>query len=353
MLDPAKPPGQQGFRMPAEWAPHASTWLAWPHKEASWPGRLERIPPVFAKMAALLAPGEHVDINIADAAMKAAARDAIAAIGAASALDAISFHRFPTDDAWIRDHGPIFINRPGGGQAILDWEYNAWGGKYPPYDLDNQIPARIAQLLGLPRFQPGMVLEGGSIDVDGEGTLLTTEACLLNPNRNPSLSRAEIESQLRAYLGIERILWLGDGIAGDDTDGHVDDCARFAAPGVAVAAVEPDASDANYAPLAANFARLRGFRDARGRRLELFTLPMPPPLEFDGQRVPASYANFYIANRVVLMPAFQCARDERAARVLEVLFPGRAIAPVEARDLVWGLGACHCLTQQQPAPEKA
>ncbi len=351
MPDLNTPPGRQGYRMPAEWAAHAATWFAWPHKEASWPGRLERVPPVFARMAALLAPGERVEINVNDAAMEAAARAALAAADAAP--ERIRFHRFPSDDAWIRDHGPIFINHPGGAQAILDWEYNAWGGKYPPFDLDNQIPALIAELLGLPRFQPGMVLEGGSVDVDGEGTLLTTEACLLNPNRNPALSRAEIEARLRDYLGAERILWLGDGIAGDDTDGHVDDCARYAAPGVVAAAVEPDASDANHAALAANFERLRGFHDARGRRLELFPLPMPPPLEYEGQRVPASYANFYIANRVVLMPAFQCARDEAAARVLESLFPGREIAPVDARDLVWGLGACHCLTQQQPAPESA
>ncbi len=350
MLDPNTPPGRQGFRMPAEWAPHAATWLAWPHKEASWPGRLDRIPPVFARMAALLASGERVEINVNDAAMESAARAALAA--AAAPLDRIRFHRFPTDDAWVRDHGPIFVNHADGAQAILDWEYNAWGGKYPPYELDNQIPARIASLLGLPRFEPGMVLEGGSIDVDGEGTLLTTEACLLNPNRNPSLSRVAIETRLRDTLGVERILWLGDGIAGDDTDGHVDDCARFAAPGIVVAAVEPDTADANHAPLRDNLQRLRSLRDARGRRLELFTLPMPPPLEYEGQRVPASYANFYIANGIVLMPAFQCARDEAAARVLESLFPGRAIAPVEARDLVWGLGACHCLTQQQPAPDK-
>jgi agmatine deiminase len=347
MFEANIPPGRQGYRMPAEWALHAATWLAWPHKEASWPGRLERIPPVFARMAALLAPGERVEINVNDAAMEAAAREALA--GAGARAEAIGFHRFPTDDAWIRDHGPIFVNGPGGAQAILDWEYNAWGGKYPPYDLDNQIPARVAALLGLARFQPGMVLEGGSIDVDGEGTLLTTEACLLNPNRNPALGRGAIEARLRDAFGVERILWLGDGIAGDDTDGHVDDCARFAAPGVVVAAVEPDTSDANHAPLADNLERLRGFRDARGRRLELFTLPMPPALEYEGQRVPASYANFYIANRVVLMPAFACARDEVAARALERLFPGRSIAPVPARDLVWGLGACHCLTQQQPA----
>jgi agmatine deiminase len=351
MLDLAQPPGTQGFRMPAEWAPHAATWLAWPHKEASWPGRLDRIPPVIAAMAAALMPGERVEINVNDAAMEASARAALAVAGAPD--DQVCFHRFPTDDAWIRDHGPIFVNRADGAQAILDWEYNAWGGKYPPYERDNQIPARIGELLGLPRFQPGIVLEGGSIDVDGEGTLLTTEACLLNPNRNPSIRRTEIEARLRDYLGVERILWLGDGIAGDDTDGHVDDCARFAAGGVVVAAVEPDTSDANHAPLRDNLQRLRSLRDARGRRLEIFTLPMPPPLEFEGQRVPASYANFFIANRVVLMPAFQCARDEEAGRILASLFPGRDIAPVAARDLVWGLGACHCLTQQQPAPDRS
>src|SRR6185437_4864899 len=242
----------------------------------------------------------------------------------------------------------IFLNNDFGEQILLDWDYNAWGGKYPPFDLDDAVPSRSGALLDIPVVHPGMVLEGGSIDVDGEGTLLTTEACLLNPNRNPELSRAEIEARLRAHLGVETILWLGEGIEGDDTDGHVDDLTRFVAPGVVVTAVEPNTGDANHAPLAANLARLRGLRDARGRKLDIHTLPMPAPVVHEDQRLPASYANFYIANACVLLPQFACRQDDAAARALEALFPGREIIGLDCRDLVWGLGAFHCLTQQQP-----
>jgi agmatine deiminase len=346
--DLARTPAEQGFHMPAEWAPHAATWLAWPHKEASWPGKLDRIPPIFATMARSLVRGEDVNICVADAAMEAAARAVLSEDGVA--LDRVHFFAIPTNDSWARDHGPIFLNREDGAQAIVDWDYNAWGNKYPPYDLDDQVPRRLGARLELPVFHPGMVLEGGSIDTDGEGTLLTTEACLLNPNRNPALDRGQIEARLRAYLGVEIILWLGDGIAGDDTDGHVDDLTRFVAPGVVVTAVEDNVHDANHHPLAENLARLRNLRDARGRRLDIHTLPMPDPVECEGQRLPASYANFYIGNRAVLLPQFACPQDEIAVRVLENLFPGRPIVGVDCRDLVWGLGAFHCLTQQQPCP---
>lgn len=346
--DLARTPAEQGFRMPAEWAPHAATWLAWPHKEASWPGKLDRIPPIFAAMARALVPGEEVRICVADAAMEAAARAVLLQGGVA--LDRVRFFHVPTNDSWVRDHGPIFLNRGDGAQAIVDWDYNAWGNKYPPYDLDDQVPRILGGRLGLPVFHPGMVLEGGSIDTDGEGTLLTTEACLLNPNRNPALDREQIEARLRAWLGVETILWLGDGIAGDDTDGHVDDLARFVAPGVVVTVVEDNVHDANHRPLADNLVRLRRLRDTRGRALDIHTLPMPVPVECEGQRLPASYANFYIGNRCVLLPQFACPQDELAARALERLFPGRAIIGVDCRDLVWGLGAFHCLTQQQPCP---
>jgi len=345
-FNPAIAPAQQGFRMPAEWAPHAGTWLAWPHKEASWPGKLGRIPPVFAAMARHLASGEAVHVNLADAAMQAAAEAALAGTPAV-------FHRIPTNDAWIRDHGPVFLNNDGPEQVILDWGYNAWGGKYPPFDLDDVVPTRVGEILKLPVAHPGMILEGGSIDVDGEGTLLATEACLLHPNRNPGLSRAEIESRLRNYLGVETILWLGDGIVGDDTDGHVDDLTRFVAPGVVVTMIEPDTADANHAPLAANLDRLQSFRDAHSRKLEIHTLPMPVPIVHEAQRLPASYANFYIANACVLLPQFACRQDEVAARALEALFPGREIVGLDCRDLVWGLGAFHCLTQQHPRPTVA
>lgn len=333
------------FRMPAEWAPHAATWLAWPHKEASWPGRLDRIPPIFAAMARELAMGEDVHINVCDAAMEAEALEHLR--GAGADLGRIHLHRIPTNDAWIRDHGPMFVEGADG-LTILDWGYNAWGGKYPPFDLDDAVPQRVGALLGLPVLEPGLILEGGSIDVDGEGTLLTTEACLLNPNRNPQLDRAAIERNLCHWLGAECMLWLGDGILGDDTDGHVDDLTRFVAPGAVITAVEDRRSDENHEPLRANLARLRQMRDARGRALEIHTLPMPEPVEVEDQRLPASYANFYIGNTVVLLPGFHCPQDQVAARTLAELFPSRRVIQMDCRDLVWGLGAFHCLTMQQP-----
>jgi agmatine deiminase len=231
----------------------------------------------------------------------------------------------------------------------VDCEYNAWGGKYPPWDLDAQVAAHMAELLGVPRFAGDFVLEGGSVDVNGAGALLTTEQCLLNPNRNPSLDQAEIEQRLRRLLGVEQIIWLGDGIVGDDTDGHVDDLCRFVGPRTVVTVTESDPADDNYRALAENLERLRAVRLADGQGLEIIELPMPAPLSIGGQRVPASYANFYIANRAVLLPVFDDPQDEIAARRLQACFPDRRVVPIDCRDLVWGLGAIHCLTQQVPA----
>ncbi len=342
-------PAELGYRMPAEWAPHQATWLSWPHKAESWPGIIERIWPVYAQFVAELARGETVHINVNDAAMAAQARAFLAAAGASGD---IRFHEFPTNDAWCRDHGAIFVVREGpqGRElAATDWEFNAWGDKYPPYDLDNQIPARMAAYLGVPRFAGGMVLEGGSIDVDGNGLLLTTEQCLLNPNRNPHLDRGAIEQRLRAMLGAQTILWLGEGIVGDDTDGHVDDLARFVAPGVVVAAVEEDPTDDNYHPLQDNLRRLRHMRDAAGRPLTVIPIPMPPPIIYQGQRLPASYANFYIANHAVIVPIFNHPNDRRVCEILQRCFPNRRIVGIDATEVVWGLGAWHCLSQQVPA----
>lgn len=348
-LDLTRPPAAQGFRWPAEWEPHAATWLAWPHKEASWPGRLEQIPPIFAEMVRLLAPGEEVRINVLDQAMEAEIRGRLRRL--AVPAQRVRFFQLPHDDAWIRDHGPIFLTRGQGPEretAIVDWGYNAWGGKYPPFALDDAVPRRVGEELGLPVFAAPMILEGGSVEGNGAGTILTTESCLLHPNRNPQLRRADIEQNLRAYLGARQVLWLGEGIAGDDTDGHVDDLSRFTGPRTVVTAVESDATDVNYEPLRANLARLRQMRDAEGRPLEVIPLPMPAPVEWEGQRLPASYANFYIGNQVVLLPAFGEPRDAQATAVLRRLFPRRRVVPVNARGLVWGLGAFHCLTQQQP-----
>ena len=348
-VPPSPTPAALGYRMPAEWEPHRGTWLSWPHKEASWPGRFGPVPAIFATMVRALADREEVHINVGGPAMEASVR--VLLTGAGADTGNVFFHHLPTNDAWCRDHGPIFLDRTRAGgreQAIVDWGFNAWGGKYPPYDLDDAVPSRIGAELNLPVFEPGIILEGGSIDVNGRGTLITTEACLLHPNRNPRLDRAAIEGYLRGYFGVTTILWLGDGIAGDDTDGHVDDLTRFVDPGTVVTVVEANPRDENYEPLQANLERLRGMTDQDGRPLRVVTLPMPRPLYQDGHRLPASYANFYIANGVVLLPTYDPPGDEEAAATLAELFPGREIAGIECTDLVWGLGACHCVTQQWP-----
>jgi agmatine deiminase len=335
--------------MPAEWEPHRGTWLSWPHKEASWPGRFGAVPGIFARMVRLLADREEVHLNVGGPAMEADVRRFLAAEGADSGN--VIFHHNPTNDAWCRDHGPIFVHRRDGGrteEAILDWGYNAWGGKYPPYDLDDVIPTRIGAEYDIPVYHPGMILEGGSIEVNGRGTLLTTEACLLNPNRNPQLDREGIEASLRHHLGVSHILWLGDGIACDDTDGHVDDLTRFVDPTTVVTVVEEDPGDENYEPLQENLERLRTMRDQDGGPLRVVTLPMPRALYQDGQRLPASYANFYIANGLVLLPTYDPGRDAEAVATLEALFPGRDVVGIDCTDLVWGLGAFHCVTQQWP-----
>ena len=332
--------------MPAEWAPHRGTWLSWPHKEASWPGNFGPIPGIIAEMVRELATGEEVHINVSGDGMEQQARFVLT--DAHVPTNNVFFHHNPTDDAWCRDHGPIFVQH-GTEELILDWGYNAWGNKYPPYDHDDVIPTRIGAHFDIPVEHPGMILEGGSIDVNGRGTLLTTEACLLNVNRNPSLTNEQIEANLRDYLGVTNILWLGDGIVGDDTDGHIDDITRFVDEHTVVTVIEQDAGDDNYLPLQDNLARLREMTDQDGERLRIIELPMPPALYFEDQRLPASYANFYIANDVVLLPGYDAKRDKIAEAVLQPLFPTRRIVTIDCRQLVWGLGAFHCLTQQWPA----
>jgi agmatine deiminase len=342
-------PAELGYRMPAEWEPHRGTWLSWPHKQASWPGKFPPVPAIFARMVRHLADHEEVHINVAGPALEEEVRRLLADTGGDTGN--VFFHYHPTNDAWCRDHGPIFIQRQIGStveEAVVDWGFNAWGGKYPPYDLDDLIPTRIAEELGLPVFHPGIIMEGGSIDVNGRGTLLTTEACLLNPNRNPELGRADIEDCLRGYLGVSHILWLGEGIAGDDTDGHVDDLTRFVDATTVVTVVEEDPADENYEPLQANLERLHGMTDQEGRALRVVTLPMPRALWHEGQRLPASYANFYIANGVVLLPTYDPSRDGEATATLQHLFPDREVIGIDCTDLVWGLGAFHCVTQQWP-----
>lgn len=341
--------------MPAEWTPHLASYLVWPHNRDTWPGKFEPIVPVFARIAAAIAEFEPLRLLVSGEEMAAAARAAILSLGgAAPRIDRIAFTTVLTNDAWIRDHGPIFVNRIDAGDApaqiALDFGFNSWGEKYGAFDLDDAVPRRLGERWGFDVIEPGMVLEGGSIDVDGEGTLITTESCLLNPNRNPTLDRAGIERRLKHWLGVSRVLWLGEGIAGDDTDGHVDDLARFVAPATVVTMVEEDPRDENHRVLADNLRRLRAMRDAAGRALTIATLPMPPAVYHEGTRVPASYANFYILNGGVIVPTFDCPADEIALGTLGRLFPGRRIVGIPSRDLVWGLGAIHCLTQQHPLP---
>jgi agmatine deiminase len=341
-------PAALGFRMPAEWEPQEAVWLSWPHKRSTWPGSFRPIPGVFAELAARISLREKVRINLASPLIPGA-RSLIA--GAGGRMESVEFYRHPTNDAWCRDHGPIFVRSAGTGEvAVTDWEFNSWGGKYPPFGRDNRIPGLVARALGLRCFQGGMVLEGGSIDVNGKGLLLTTEACLLNPNRNPGLTREEIEARLKSLLGIGRVLWLGDGIAGDDTDGHVDDLARFFSEDGIAACVETHSRDVNFAALSENLERLRSLRTPSGGRFRIAPLPMPAPVLHRGRRLPASYANFLVINGAVLMPAFrQPRRDREAALALSSCFPGREVIPIDCLELVRGLGTLHCVTQQQPA----
>jgi len=333
------------YSMPAEWAPHQATWVSWPHNRASWPGKFEPVEPVMAEFVGVLSRSEVVRINVLDAAHEQHVRGFLE--GRTEPRN-IVFHQFPTNDAWCRDHGAIFVTNDSDTPLVaLDFEFNAWGGKYP-HDLDNAIPPQMAAALDVPCIPVAAVLEGGSIDVNGAGAVLTTENCLLNPNRNPSMSKADIEAMLAARLGAHQVIWLGDGIVGDDTDGHIDDLTRFVAEDRIVTVVEQDRGDENYEPLAENRARLEGLTLADGRSVEIVELDMPRPVEFAGDRLPASYANFYIANRVVLMPAFNDPADEPNRQALARCFPGREVVAIDCTDLVLGLGAFHCLTQQVP-----
>jgi len=340
----AQTPRELGYRMPAEWQPHAATWLSWPRPDGiSFPDRYAEALPTLGEMVRTLVPHERVDINVRDEDVEVVARKAIGDTGN------VFYHRIPSYEPWCRDHGPIFVKR-GHEIAVVDWDYNAWGSKYPPYDDDDAVPRRVAEVLGLPVFNPGIVMEGGALDVNGAGTLLTTESCLLNPNRNPHLNKEQIELHLRDYLGVTNILWLGDGIVGDDTDGHVDDLTRFVNPTTVVTAIEQDPQDANYWPLQENRKRLRTMRDQDGSPLRVVELPMPGIIEYDGQRLPASYANFYIANTVVLLPTYRNRTTDAVAReILQKLFADRRVVGIDSTNLIWGLGSFHCLTQQQPA----
>jgi agmatine deiminase len=346
-------PAQLGFRMPAEWEPHEATWIAWPHQRADWPGKLSAIPWVYTEIVRHLVPSEIVRILVNSAAAKRTARRQLRQAGVD--LSRVEFFVLPTDRVWTRDYGPLFVKDAAGEVAATDWGFNGWA-KYDNWRLDDAVPAQLAQRLSLRHWSAAyqgrrVILEGGSIDVNGQGLLLTTEECLLDTvqARNPGLSREQLEAVLAEYLGVRKVLWLGRGIAGDDTHGHVDDLARFVGPRTVVAVVEENPADENYESLQENLERLRGMRDVEGRPLQVHTLPMPAPLFFRGQRLPASYANFYIANDRVMVPTFNDPADRIALATLADLLVGRTVVGIHAVDLVWGLGTLHCLTQQQPA----
>jgi agmatine deiminase len=365
-------PAALGYRMPAEWEPHEATWIAWPHNRSDWPGKFEAIPWIYAEIVRHLARVERVCILVNDEAAEAKARQVLVrshvlpekAAEPGKASGNIHFFRIPTNRGWTRDYGPIFLRRESRkgelpSVAATVWRFNAWA-KYNDWKRDTLAGIDMAARLRVPAWQPELrvngemhriVLEGGSIDVNGRGTLIATEECLLSSvqQRNAGLSREHLEEIFADYLGIEKVIWLERGIVGDDTHGHVDDITRFVAPQTVVTAYEPDPNDANHEPLSDNFRWLKKSSDQDGKPLKVVKLPMPEPVYFEGQRLPASYANFYIANKLVLVPVFGDANDRVALDVLTEVFPEREVVGIYCRDFVWGLGAIHCMTQQQPA----
>lgn len=337
-------PSTLGYRWPAEWEPQAAVWLSWPRNPNTWPGKFEPVPAEFAHFARAVAEFEPVHVLAGGEAMPEARRHL-------GEVKNVVLHDVPTNDSWCRDHGPSFLTGPGLPPALVDWEYNAWGGKYPPFDQDNLVPRRIAEITGRRCFSAGIVMEGGAIETNGLGTILTTESCLLNPNRNPQLGRADVERYLAAFLGCREVLWMKGGeVAGDDTDGHIDQLARFVGPRTVVCAICDDPGDENYAPTQQNLLELQNMTDQDERPLEVVPLPLPKPLYYSEQRLPASYCNFLIINGAVLVPHFgDREADERACAILRELMPGREVRGLPSLDLVWGLGSFHCLSQQEAA----
>jgi agmatine deiminase len=350
--------GESKYRMPAEWAPHAATWIAWPHNAEDWPGKFQPIPWVYAEIVRQLSRVEDVNILVNDLAAERRAQSLLRR--AAANLARLHFHHWQTDRVWLRDSGPIFVKNAENALAITNWKFNAWA-KYDNWRRDDQIPQHVAELYGMPESKPEikledgtthrLVLEGGSIDTNGAGILLTTEECLLSEvqQRNPGVSREQLESAFQQHLGIEQVVWLHRGCAGDDTHGHVDDITRFVDENVILTAVEKNTADENHLPLAENLDRLRSARNLAGKPFDIRELPMPDPVVFGGQRLPASYANFYIANDLVLVPTFNDCHDRHALNIIADCFPSREVIGVHCVDFIWGLGALHCMTQQEPA----
>lgn len=342
-------PAQLGYRFPAEFEPHLATWLSWPHKEASWPGKLDSIFSAYSQFVKYISLSEKVRINVANDAMKLFASRHLESAGVD--MQQVTFYNHPTNDAWCRDHGPAFLVNPQAEnkKVIVDWNYNAWGGKYPPFDMDDVIPTLIGEHFNIPVYHPGIVMEGGSVEFNGKGTLLTSTCCLLNENRNPHLNQAQIEQYLCDYYGVAQILWVNDGIVGDDTDGHIDDTIRFVNEDTVLTVVETNQQDDNYSLLQTNLKQLKEMRLLNGKQLNIIELPMPDAVVFDNQRLPASYANFYISNQHVIVPTYRCAKDDVALQIIQSCFSTREVVGIDSTDIIWGLGSFHCLSQQEPA----
>ncbi|WP_026902619.1 agmatine deiminase family protein [Pedobacter glucosidilyticus] len=336
------------YYFPPEWAPHEATWLSWPHKEASWPGKIDSIYKPYAQFIQILSLTEKVRINVRDEEMKAFALQHIEAAGAD--LSQIEFYFNPSNDAWCRDHGPAFLINPNAEQKkiIVDWGFNAWGGKYPPFDLDDVIPTKIAEHFDIPVYHPGIIMEGGSVEFNGAGTILTSRSCLLNENRNPHLNQEQIEEYLKTFYGQQQVLWVSDGIVGDDTDGHIDDTVRFVNENTVLTVVEDNPEDENYELLQTNLRELKEMRLLNGDALNIIALPMPDAVIFEDTRLPASYANFYISNGHVIVPTYRCDKDKIALDIIAKCFPDRETIGIDSTDIIWGLGSFHCLSQQEP-----
>lgn len=327
---------------------HEATWLSWPHKEASWPGKIDEIYPNYSLFVKYLAQSEKVRINVVDAAMKESATAHLVKAGVN--MEQVSFYLNPTNDAWCRDHGPAFLINPAAKQkkVIVDWNYNAWGNKYPPYDLDDVIPTLIGKHFDIPVYHPGIIMEGGSVEFNGTGTILTSTSCLLNPNRNSQLNRNQIENYLFDYYGANQVLWVEEGIVGDDTDGHIDDTIRFVNEDTVLTVVESNTQDENYSILQDNLAQLKKMRLLNGKQLNIVELPMPEAVIYEDQRLPASYANFYISNKYVIVPTFRSAMDDKALSIISEAYKNREVVGIDSTDIIWGLGSFHCLSQQEP-----
>jgi agmatine deiminase len=340
-------PKQLGYRFPAEWEPHRATWLSFPKNTETWENRLEKVYPSYFKFIEKIAESEKVCINAHNNGLITLIRQKLNDLEIKE--NNIELYAHATDDSWCRDHGPTFLKHPNTHKkAIVDWEYNAWGGKYPPFNSDNAIPSKIGKVLELPIFKPKIVMEGGSVEVNGQGALLTSESCLLNNNRNPHLSKSDIEKYLIDYYCVEQIMWLKDGIIGDDTDGHIDDTTRFVSADTVLTCIEHNSEDANYEPLKANYERLTKLKFLNGKPINIIELPMPDAVYSEGERLPASYANFYITNKYVIVPTYRCSLDDTALNIISGAFKNREVIGIDSTEIIWGLGSFHCLSQQEP-----